>query len=160
MDEEREAKIYELGFLLSSSLMDEEAGGEYANLKSLIGKHGGETISEEIPRKIPLAYTMERVVANVRQEFSSAYFGWIKFALLPEKVSALRKDLAENEKVIRSLIFRTVRESTISPKRFARETPYRRPPVIRKREESALPINKEEIDKEIEAMVQEEVKSL
>src|SRR3989344_3365444 len=113
-NEEKELKIYELGYLLPSRLAEEEVGREYGKLKELIANSGGEMVSDEIPKKISLAYTMQKVVANVRERFDTAYFGWIKFVM---------------------------------------DTPYRKPFVPRKKEETTAPINKEEIDKEIEAMV-------
>ena len=152
-NEEKELKIYELGYLLPSRLAEEEVGREYGKLKELIANSGGEMVSDEIPKKISLAYTMQKVVANVRERFDTAYFGWIKFAMDPEKVLELKKNLSQNPQLIRFLIFKTVKENTIATKRFVRDTPYRKPFVPRKKEETTAPINKEEIDKEIEAMV-------
>ena len=150
---QKELKVYELGYLLLPTLTDEEVGKEYANLKDSVVKQGGEVISDEIPKKIPLAYSMEKIVSNSRQKLNAAYFGWIKFAMDPEKVLELKKNLSQNPQLIRFLIFRTVKENTIATKRFVRDIPYRRPPIVRKKEEATGPINKEEIDKEIEAMV-------
>jgi len=53
------------------------------------------------------------------------------------------------------LILKTVKENTIAAKRFVRGDMRGRRPRVEKNEndEIATPINKEEIDKEIDAMV-------
>jgi hypothetical protein len=68
----------------------------------------------------------------------------------------LKKKLDADPKIIRFLFIKTVKENTIAAKRFAsRDTVHRRIPLISKEGESkeSVSINKEEIDKEIEAMV-------
>ncbi len=147
-------QIYEVGYLLVPDLPEEEVAREYSALKDAIVKEGAELISDEMPKKIPLAYSIEKVLANARHKFSAAYFGWVKFAVDREKISELKKKFDDNPKLIRFLLLKTVKENTIASKRFIRDIPYRRPLVSRKKEEKpATPINKEEIDKEIEAMV-------
>lgn len=148
-----DSRIYEVGYLLLPTLPEENIGKECGNLKEQIGSFNGEVISDGIPKMIPLVYSMEKVTANVRSKFNSAYFGWIKFAMDPEKVLELKKNLSQNPQLIRFLIFKTVKESTVAIKRFARDITYHRPTVSKKRDQTAVPINKEEIDKEIEAMV-------
>ena len=55
---------------------------------------------------------------------------------------------------IRFLILKTVKENTIAVKRFMRGESYKRPILKRSTEnENIMPINKEEIDKEIDALV-------
>jgi hypothetical protein len=53
------------------------------------------------------------------------------------------------------LLLKTVKENTIAAKRFTHgEVVHRRPTKRRNEEnETAIPINKEEIDKEIDALV-------
>ncbi len=150
----KDSRIYEVGYLLVPSIPEEEVGAEYGNLKELVGSFGGVVVSDEMPKMIGLAYQMVKVVSNIRHKYDSAYFGWTKFEMDPEKVLELKKKLDMDAKVIRFLITKTVRENTIASKRFIGKDMIRRKPQARKEDEGpAVEINKEEIDKEIEALV-------
>ena len=150
------ARVYEIGYLLAPTIPEEEMSAVYGSLKELVASFGGEIISDEMPKMIGLAYAMPKILKNIRHKFDMAYFGWIKFSMDPEKVLELKKKLDLDLNIIRFLTIKTVKENTIATKRFMhRDMAYRRPPVIKKKEEAenAVPINKEEIDKEIDAMV-------
>jgi ribosomal protein S6 len=151
-----DTRVYEVGYLLVPTISEENVPGMYGNLKDLVSSYGGMIISDEMPRMIPLAYQMTKVVANVRSKFTNAYFGWIKFSMTGEKVLELKKKLDLSPDIIRFLILKTVKENTIAAKRFiGRDTPNRKVPSMHTPmpEGEAVPINKEEIDKEIDAMV-------
>lgn len=155
-----EGRIYEVGYLLVPTLGDEQAPVKYSNLKELVSSLGGSIVSDEAPKMIDLAYQMVKVISNIRNKFDNAYFGWIKFSMSPEEVLKLKAKLDLDVDVIRFLMIKTVKENTLSTKKFMhRDTPYRKAPsatpLVKKEEESGEPveINKEEIDKEIDAMV-------
>jgi hypothetical protein len=69
------------------------------------------------------------------------------------KILDLKKKLDLDPNLIRFLLIKTVRENTMASKRFVREGGYRKQKPKTSSKESVEPINKEEIDKEIEAMV-------
>lgn len=147
-------RVYELSYLLVPTIASEDTPAVYGNLKGLIASLGGEFISEEMPKMIPLAYSMLKVVANIRNKFNTAYFGWTKFFMDSEKVLELKKKIESDPKVIRFLILKTVKENTLASKRFVgRDSAYRKNPPKRDDNTGVVPINKEEIDKEIDAMV-------
>ena len=150
-----QTRVYEVGYLLVPTIAGEDVPALYTGLKDLVVKLGGEMISDEMPKMINLAYTMPKVVSNVRSKFNTAYFGWVKFEMDPDKISDLKKKLDLDHNIIRFLITKTVKENTIAAKRFVyRETPRRKTPMQKKDEsEASAPINKEEVDKEIDAMV-------
>ena len=152
---EANSRIYELGYLLTPAISLENMPVNYGNLKDLIINLGGEIISDEMPKMINLAYTMSKVVQNVRSKFDTAYFGWVKFGINPEKVLELKKKLDVDPNFIRFLILKTVRENTIAAKRFMHKDLRRKMPIGKKEgeNETPLPIDKEEIDKEIDAMI-------
>ena len=107
-----------------------------------------------MPKMTNLAYSIQKVISNVRSKFSTAYFGWIKFAIDSSKVLELKKQIDLNPNFIRFLILKTVKENTIAAKRFVRGETYRRPTMKKSIDGGvAVPINKEEIDKEIDALV-------
>ncbi|MCE9549181.1 30S ribosomal protein S6 [Candidatus Nomurabacteria bacterium] len=151
-----EGRVYELGYLLAPTIKEEEVPAVYGNLKELILSLGGEVISDEMPRMMSLAYTMVKVVTNVRNKFNTAYFGWVKFYMKPEKVLELKAKLDLDPEFVRFLITKTVKENTIAAKRFVRDDMSHRKAPAAKKDKDAGPapeINKEEIDKEIDAMV-------
>ena len=150
-----EGRIYEVGYLLVPTISEEELPVHYGNLKELVASLGGDIIADEMPKMISLAYPMHKTLQNVINKFDSAYFGWVKFSMDPEKVLELDKKLKLDLGIIRFLTIKTVKENTIAAKRFVhRDMLRRKPPTMKKEgEEEAAPINKEEVDKEIDAMV-------
>lgn len=150
------SRVYELGYLLVPTIAEDNLSINYGNLKELVSSFGGVVISDEMPKMISLAYSMVKVIANVRNKFHSAYFGWVKFTMDSDKVLDMKKKLDLDSTVIRFLILKTVKENTIAAKRFvSRDAIHRKIPSMHKvvEGEVAVPINKEEIDKEIDAMV-------
>jgi len=148
-------KVYEVGYLLVPSILEEGVPTMYGNLKELISSLGGIMISDEIPVTINLAYTMQKTVQNVRNKYDTGYFGWIKFYMDGEKVLTLKKKLDLDANIIRFLLLKTVKENTIAAKRFVHKDIAYKKPMTKKiiENEEVVPINKEEIDKEIDAML-------
>lgn len=148
------SRVYELGYLLVPTISEEDMPITFGNLKELISSLGGIHISDEMPKMMPLSYSMVKVVSNVRNKFNTAYFGWVKFTMDSDKVLELKKKLDLDPNLIRFLILKTVKENTIAAKRFVRGEIHRRPTAKKnENDEAIVPINKEEIDKEIDAMV-------
>ncbi len=143
--------VYELGFLLVPDITEEKLPEVFGTLKDSILARGAVAISEEFPKHIPLAYTMEKTINNKIERFNNGYFGWIKFELEGAKVAELEASLRLRTDVIRHLLVSTVRENTIASKRgFG----VRRRTKDESGKESAAPeMSKEEIDREIEALV-------
>lgn len=147
-------RVYELSFLLVPKIEEGDLGVAYTNLKDMVASFGGEMIASEMPKMTPLAYSMLKVVSNVRNKYNSAYFGWVKFFIDAEKVLELKKKLDFEPNVIRFLILKTVKENTIATKRFVgRDSAYRKNTPKKTDEEKVVSINKEEVDREIDAMV-------
>lgn len=154
--EEIRGRVYELGYLLVPTIPEEDVSVVFGNLKELVSSLGGIAISDEMPKMMPLAYSMVKVISNIRNKFNTAYFGWVKFTMDSDKVLELKKKLDLDPNFIRFLILKTVKENTIAAKRFVRGdmSQHRRPKTEKGGEnEVVVPINKEEIDKEIDAMV-------
>ena len=154
-DNPQDKRVYELGCLLVPDMAEEDIPVNHGNLKELIVSFGGEIISDEMPKILNLAYPMQKTITNVRKKFNTAYFGWIKFFMDADKIPELKKNLDLNGTIVRFLILKTIKENTIASKRFVRGDAYHRHPSAKKNIEDAVatPINKEEIDREIDAMV-------
>lgn len=150
----KDIKVYELGYLLVPSIPPEDVSVNYGNIKELVLSSGGEIISDEMPKSIVLAYAMTKVISNIRSKFNTAYFGWTKFTIEPEKVLEIKKKLDLDQTIVRFLMLKTVKENTIAAKRFMRgDMEYHRPAIRKSAKETAVPMNKEAVDKEIDALV-------
>lgn len=150
----KNTEVYEVGYLLVPTLEEDKVPSTYSGMKDVIASLGGELISDEMPKLIGLAYEMGKVISNVRQKFNTAYFGWVKFDMDKAKIGELKNKLDLDPNIIRFLITKTVRENTMSTKRYVPRDTYKRraPGTLKKEGEEAPEINKEEIDKEIEAL--------
>ncbi len=151
--ESSDERVYEVGYLLVPTISETDLPVSYGNLKELVSSLGGMIIADDMPKMRELAYAMTKVVANIRHKFNTAYFGWTKFTMDPDKITELKKKLDLDPTIIRFLMIKTVKENTIAAKRFVRRDMYKRPKAKSPDDEPALPINKEEIDKEIDALV-------
>ncbi|MFZ1019389.1 MAG: 30S ribosomal protein S6 [Minisyncoccia bacterium] len=155
IENDKNERIYELGYLLAPTIEEVDLPVIFGDLKELVSFFGGIHISDEMPKMMPLSYAMVKVVSNARHKFNTAYFGWIKFELATDSILELKKKLDLDPNFIRFLILKTVKENTIAAKRFARgDMAYHKPRVKKsENEEQVVPINKEEIDKEIDALL-------
>lgn len=110
-------KVYEIGYLLVSSVPKERIETVVSNLKSVLSKVGATIIAEENPELIPLAYTMTKKIGTVNHRFDEAYFGWVKFELGAEKIEEVKKAFDLNPEMLRFLLITTVRENTFLGKK-------------------------------------------
>lgn len=141
--------VYEIGYLLLPSIPEGEVAGEVQALHALIEKEGGRVFDEGFPVLRDLAYAMNKVRAGRRDSYDKAYFGWVKIELSPEKVREVSDQIKARETILRHLLFKTVRESTLAPKKFSTLT---RPGDDRP---AAPKMTEEEIEKAVQELVVE-----
>lgn len=164
-----EPRVYEVGYLLSPAVRDEDLEKTVEALKDMVRSRGGEIIAEGAPEFIDLAYPMTKVIENKRYSYDQASFGWIKFELNPAETGSLKEELDGHTLVIRYLFISTVRENTIVSKKplgklvKRNNRPAGEDASSEEEEESSLPevdapieTTDEEVQKEIEALVKEE----
>ncbi|MEI6316337.1 MAG: 30S ribosomal protein S6 [bacterium] len=149
--EKSENGIYELGFLLVPGITEEKLAEVFGEIKNVTSDLGGVVFAEEFPKMITLAYTMEKTINNKIERFKEGWFGWVKFEMVSGNVNTLDAKMRLRVDVIRHLLISTVRENTVASKRV----PGNRRTVTKGDEkESGVPeMSKEEIDREIEALV-------
>lgn len=153
--------VYEVGYHMVPTIAEENLGEEVTILKDMLAENGANFISDEYPRLMELAYEMTRSIANKKQKFTTGYFGWVKFECTPEEAKTIKELLDKNEKLVRYLLIKTVRENTMSPKRTYTKQDNKKKIPSRVKEtsetvESSEPVeevNEAEIDKEIDALV-------
>jgi len=107
----RDSKVYEIGYLLISSIPPEKVGDEVAFIKGLLEKGSASVIAEGEPELQKLAYEMRKKIGAVYHKYQEAYFGWIKFELEPSKIEVVKNALDTRESVLRQLIITTTKEN-------------------------------------------------
>lgn len=153
-EEGNDNSVYELGFLLVPAITEEKLAETFGMIKNVILENDATAVSEEFPKLLTLAYTMEKTINNKIERFKEGYFGWIKFEMPGEHTAKLEAKLRLRDDVIRHLLTKTVKENTIASKRGfgVRRRPGGKDEV--KDANGAAPeMSKEQIDREIEALV-------
>jgi ribosomal protein S6 len=112
-----EPRIYEIGYLLSPAIRDEDLEARATDLKESLIKLGGSIISEGNPEFIDLAYEMSRVIENKRVRFTQGYFGWFKIEIDPSKMTEAKEILDKNTLLIRYLLIGATAENTVIGKK-------------------------------------------
>ena len=145
------ARIYEIGYTVVPTVKEEDIEKIVGNIRAEIEKHGGSFIAEGAPSMIRLAYPMTAQEGGKRVEHDRAYFGWIKFEAIVEAAQSLEEVLKRDQAVLRSLVFRTVREDTRAKMKAPQLREVKRTDTIkttpRRAEETAGPVSEEELEK-------------
>ena len=149
---ERDAKVYEIGFLIVPSIPEEKIAAETAGIKDVLAKHKATLIADETASMRRLAYTMIKKIGTANRRFDSAYFGWIKFEAAPVEVRLIEKEVKEIDSILRLLLISTVREHTLlSSKLSLTEHAEKEKSEAR----AKGPVSTEELDKSIDKTVQD-----
>lgn len=144
--------VYEVGYIMLPSIPEENLGGEVTVFKDMFLEHGATFIFDEYPKLIELAYEMSRSIENKKQKFSYGYFGWVKFECTTDQAKVIKGVLDKNEKLVRFIMIKTVRENTMSIKRsYSKQDGAKRRPLQKHKEINAA--DEEIINKEIDALV-------
>ncbi len=164
--------VYEIGYLIVSSVPEEKVSSEAEAVKSIITKAGASVIAEEVPHKEHLAYSMrKKTVSGSYDKYDTAYFGWIKFEVGSNVVESVKKSIEAYPAVLRMLMISTVKENTYLGKHasaIAAEfnpagkrtmekvfSPSLKSSEAEKASIPSTPASVEDMDKSIDAMVKE-----
>ncbi|MBL7045774.1 MAG: 30S ribosomal protein S6 [Parcubacteria group bacterium] len=165
MDEDidgAESRVYELSYLIVPTVKVDDLESEVAKIKAVLAEVHGTVISEDAPKDIELSYEMRKGQGGKYEKFNRAYFGWIKFEAIGGSAVALGVELKKSDTILRSLIIKTVRESTLATMRIAPQldsttptaAPVKKMPVKRV-EGKSVPVSEAELDKSIKELVVE-----
>lgn len=147
-------EVYEIGYLLVSSIPAEKVATEVEALKGILSKKDAVFIAEEAPELRGLSYEMTKKVGASNIRFNEGYFGWFKFELAAKSIESIKKAFEENPNMLRMLLITTVKEATyLGKKAPVVEAPVTESPVDAP--VAVAPVSSEEIDKSIDAMVKE-----
>ncbi|MDP3962434.1 MAG: 30S ribosomal protein S6 [bacterium] len=148
-------KVYEIGYLLVSSIPAEKVADSAAYLKEVLSKKGAVMIAEESPELRELAYTMIKKIGTSNHRFDQGYFGWFKFELPTKEIESVKKELEAHPEMLRMLVITTVKENTYLGKKAPVAAPASAPVEGVVAEVPVAPVSVEEMDKSIDEMVKE-----
>lgn len=150
------ATVYEVGFHIVPAVSPENLPAEVEAIKAILGKNGATIISEEFPKLRNLAYTITKATGPMRNHYDSAYFGWVKFEGSAESVDAIETAFTADEKILRYLLVKTVRENTLYGNKILpqeKEAAAKEESKDKEHKEPAQPVSQEELDKSIDKLV-------
>lgn len=149
--EDTNKKIYELGYHFLPTLSEEEVAKAVTALKEQLSAIEATTIAEAHPALMTLAYEIGKDIENKNRKFATAYFGWIKFEVATEAIEGFKELMEKNLNILRFIIVKTVRESTLAVPKVAHKGMTRRTPsdVV-----EGAPMDTAAVDKKIDEMIE------
>jgi ribosomal protein S6 len=103
--------VYELGYHLIPTLAEEDVPEAVSKIMAFLKAENAAFVGERFPAKISLAYPIAKRINGKRNNFESAYFGWVAFEIPREASAKLKALLDQHPSVLRYLIVRTDREA-------------------------------------------------
>lgn len=106
------ARVYEAGYHIVPTAKEDAVEATVSSIRTIIENVGGSFIAEGAPQLIKLAYSID---VRERERFVSydrAFFGWIKFEAPATAAANVEETLRINQSIMRSIVFKTVREDT------------------------------------------------
>lgn len=151
MEETSKKQIYELGYHFLPTLSEDEVAKSVTALKDQLTGIEATTIAEANPALMTLAYEIGKDIENKNRKFATAYFGWIKFEVATEVIEGFKELMDKNPNILRFIIVKTVRESTLAVPKVAHKGMTRRTPsdVV-----EGAPMDAVEVDKKIDEMIE------
>lgn len=152
-------RIYEAGYLILPTVGEDEIEGVVSEIRSFIEKAGGSFIAEGAPVSQKLAYTMYVNLGGKQQAYDRASFGWLKFEVDGATAKALSTFLLKHPSILRSIIFKTVREDTRASARHTVLREVKRTDTIKTQPskgagtETAGEVSEEALNKSIEELI-------
>lgn len=112
-EEVDDLKLYEIGYLIVPRIAEDEVAREVSRIMEAVEQCGGIRTSDEFPTLRPLAYDMQKKHRGAGEKFGQAYFGWIKFEMLPDQVMRFKESLRVIDTLLRFIVMRTMRENAL-----------------------------------------------
>lgn len=136
---------YEIAYLISPNVKEEEVFGEAGKITGFIQEANGFIGHIEEPRRKRLAYPINKSL--------EAYFGWTQFSALPEKVAEIEKKLKLEKSLTRYLIVHAETEPARPRFTKVRKTEEETPSHIGAETKPEEKMNMEELDKQLEEIL-------
>jgi ribosomal protein S6 len=105
IDDAREARRYEIGYLLVPTIAVADVASTVETLiRDTIAKAGGQIISGDEPKLIPLMYPIRKTVENKNLRFKEAYFASLRFTVTPDQIISFDQVWRFSSAMLRFLI--------------------------------------------------------
>ena len=105
-------RVYEAGYHILPTVQEGDVEKVVGTIRAEIDKLGGSLIAEGAPNLIKLAFPMDKREGERHVDYDRAYFGWLKFEAGTQSAAALIEALKLNPSILRSIVFKTLREDT------------------------------------------------
>ncbi|MBI5470213.1 30S ribosomal protein S6 [Candidatus Kaiserbacteria bacterium] len=149
------SRVYEAGYHIMPTVKEEDIEKTVARIRGIVEKAGGSFIAEGAPVLMRLSFPIYPSTGGKKNAQDRAYFGWLKFESPVSASEELAESLKKDPEILRSIVFRTVREETRAKMKAPQLREVKRTDTLksmpRKSEESA-PVSEEQIDKAIETL--------
>ena len=103
-------QLYEVGYLLVPSIVEEVLGEEANAVRLAVEAAGGTVVGDGFPTLRALAYPIRKGNREGGTTYNNAYFGFIRFDMLPQNAPALKLAFEKNPSLVRFLIMKTIKE--------------------------------------------------
>lgn len=153
------SRIYEIGYHIVPTAKEEDLEKVVGAVRGVIEKEGGSFIAEGAPSLMKLAYPMSVHEGERLVSYDRGYFGWIKFEAKATIAAMLNEALKANPSILRSIVFKTVREDTRAKMKAPTLREVKRTDTIRSTprrvEETAAPVSEADLEKALEDITTE-----
>ncbi len=143
-------RVYEAGYHIIPSVAEGDVEKAVAGIRAVIEKLGGSFIAEGAPVLMKLAYAMDKREGEKHVEYDRGYFGWIKFEAETSVAEALTKALIANPLILRSMVFKTLREDTRAKFKAPQLREVKRTDTIKSTRPVAAPTEEKEAVSEVD----------
>lgn len=159
-DSETVKRVYEAGYHVVPSVPEGDVEKIVSEIRSEIERIGGSFIAEGAPSLIKLAYGIDKRENEKHVEYDRGYFGWLKFEAGTESAKALTDFLNGHQSILRSMVFKTLREDTRAKFKAPQLREVKRSDTIKAAPRAATPDDKEsvseaDLEKALETLTQE-----
>ena len=145
-------KLYEVGYLLISTLSDEQVAEAAKAVAEVVASEGGSITKEEAPKYKRLAYSMRKKIDAKYHDYDAAYFGYVYFEAEPSVIGTIDKKVAALAPVLRHIVVKDPVVDRLVDADATEEEDER--PVAASEEETE--VSDEELDKSIDKAVGED----
>jgi ribosomal protein S6 len=141
-------KLYELSYLLVSTVPEDKLSEEVAKIRGVIERVGGAIETSADPSLRDLAYPMSLSKEHKKTTYTAGYFGWMVFSAESDAIKTIEKALDAHERVLRYLLVNR-------PPMAAASIKAKAPGVGPRKEKKEA--DEADIDKSIDELVEEKM---
>jgi len=151
-------RIYEAGYTIVPTVKEEDVEKVVSGIRSEIEKLDGAFIAEGAPTLMKLSFDMDKREGEKHVAYDRGYFGWLKFEAGTHAAKALTDSLQANPQILRSMVFKTLREDTRAKFKAPQLREVKRTDAIKaspRKEEDKAPVSEADLEKALETLTQE-----